>query len=90
MQARGNIPLLMPVINVDLPNSNLAEAIEAIAQTIGYEGKYPPEVAEKKVSIKSEGTVLEILHEIGQQADVVAGLDNENRVVYVHMKALLP
>ncbi len=76
-------PYIQPVIEFDFPGSNLKEAIQALAQTIGYRWDYPPGVASRKVSIKQVGTVDEILSEIGRQAGVRTQLDHTSRMVRV-------
>ncbi|MCB0344393.1 MAG: hypothetical protein KDD66_04725 [Bdellovibrionales bacterium] len=76
-------PYLQPVIEFEFPDSNLKEAIQALAQTIGYRWDYPPNVASRKISIKRVGTVDEILGEIGRQAGVRTQLDHTSRMVRV-------
>lgn len=81
--AHENAPLLQPVIAFEFPGSNLKEAIQALAQTIGYRWDYPPALAARKISIKKVGTVEEILSEIGRQAGVKTELDHDGRMVRV-------
>lgn len=76
-------PLIAPIFHFDLPDSNLEEAILALAQTIGYQWDVPSRLAAKTVSINEKGTVDEILDIISQQAGVVTELDHERRLVRV-------
>ena len=81
--AKGNSPLLRQVIHFELPNSTLAEAVEALSQTIGYEAEYPQDLAARAVSLNVEGSPDEILAMVSQQAKVDAQLDRVARVVRV-------
>lgn len=76
-------PLLLPVISFELPDSTLGEAVEALAQTMGYRWHFPSQVANRPVRIRMEGTVEEVLAEIGKQAQVQAKLDHHQRMVLV-------
>lgn len=76
-------PYLQPVIQFEFPNSNLEEAIQALAQTMGYRWSLPKELSSRGVSINQSGTVDEILGELGRQARVNAHVDHEQRVVFV-------
>jgi hypothetical protein len=82
-KVRENAPLLMPTMAFELPRTTLGEAIEALAQSIGYYWSYPPESAGRPVAIKMTGSVDQILREIGRQADVYAVLDHKGRMVRV-------
>lgn len=76
-------PYLQPVIQFEFPNSNLEEAIQALAQTMGYRWSLPKELSSRGVSVNQSGTVDEILGELGRQARVNAHVDHEQRVVFV-------
>lgn len=89
-KAQEYAPMLQPVIAIDLANSNLEEAIEALAQTIGYNWHYPEELGVKPISIKMVGTVEQILEEIGEQAGVLAELNHERRLVRVIGERMVP
>ena len=82
-KSKDNSPLLMPTLAIDLPRSTLGEAIQALAQTMGYTWTYPQDVAGRTIAIKMTGSVDEILGEIGRQARVLTVLDNESRMVRV-------
>ena len=89
-KVRDEAPLFLPTISFELPNSNLDEAIEALAQTIGYGWKYPDGVKNRKIRIRMTGTVEEVLEEIGRQANVHGVLDHENRIVQVMEQSTSP
>ncbi|MCC6221833.1 MAG: hypothetical protein IT291_11395 [Deltaproteobacteria bacterium] len=72
-----------PVYSLELPHSNFAEAIQAIAQTIGYECSYPQHVEGRAISIKTTGTIDELLLEIGKQAGVSVELNHEERIIRI-------
>lgn len=89
-KALSNAPYLLPVVSFDLVDSNLEEAIEALAQTMGYDRHYPKSVAKRKVSIKMVGTVEEVLTEIASQAKVTARFEHERKLVRVFEDRMLP
>ncbi len=82
-KVRDNAPLLLPTISFELHRTNLDEAIQALAQTMGYTWSYPAEVAKKKISINMVAPVDEILREIESQAKVNAVLDHESRTLRI-------
>ncbi len=88
-KARENTPMLMPELAFELPRSTLGEAIEALAQTIGYTWSYPAEASGRPIAIKMSGTVEDILRELGRQASVYTVLDHEQRAVKVVTKSML-
>lgn len=83
-------PYFAPKISFELPNSNLEEAIVALAQTIGYEPLYPPELGGRRVSITTVAHVDEILAEIARQAQVRAVVNHRERYVKVLEQATQP
>ena len=85
-----NVPLFRPVIKVELERSTLGEAIQALAQTIGYESSYPKALAGKKVRLNTVGTIEDSLKEIERQAGVKTELDHDQRVVRVIDKLTEP
>ena len=89
-KVRDEAPLFMPTISFELPRSSLEEAIEALAQTIGYTWQYPKQVGKRKIAIKMIGTVQEVLDEINRQASVHAVLDHDQRIVRVMDEATAP
>lgn len=89
-KAVQNAPYLLPVVSFDLVDSNLEEAIEALAQTMGYDRHYPKSVAKRKVSIKMVGTLEEVLAEIVKQAKVTARFEHERKLVRVFEDRMLP
>lgn len=82
-KVRDNAPLLMPEVSFEMHRTNLDEAIQALAQTIGYTWSYPANVAKKKVSINMVAPVDEILREIENQTKVKAVLDHESRTLRI-------
>lgn len=83
-------PLMLPSMAIDLPDATLAEAVEAIAQAMGYRWIYPAGIPTAPISISMEGSVHEILAEVARQAGVDIELDVENRVVRAHSRATAP
>jgi len=79
----SNVPYFRPVIKVELKRSTLGEAIQALAQTMGYESSYPRELAKKKVQVNTVGTIEDSLKEIERQAGVRTEIDHERRIVRV-------
>lgn len=82
-KVRQSAPILMPSVSFELPRSNLQEAIEAVAQTIGYNWSYPKGIGGRPVAIRMTGTVEEVLEEIGRQTRIVTVLDHENRTLRI-------
>ena len=89
-RASDNAPYLLPEISFIQPDSTLEEAIEALAQTMGYRWQFPPEVAKRPIRIKMDGTVEEVLAEIGKQAGLETQLDHESRMVRVLKSGVIP
>ncbi len=89
-RSETNAPLLLPVISFELPNSTLEEAIEALAQTMGYRWHYPQRIAKRRIQIRMEGTVEEVLAEIARQGKVQADFDHKQRLVRVVDGRMLP
>lgn len=83
-------PMIQPAMVFDLPDSTLAEAVEALAQAMGYRWVYPSDLKNKAVSIRMEGTVDEVLQEIAEQADVTAELDAKEKLVRIYTKGMQP
>jgi hypothetical protein len=76
-------PYFQPVISFELGKSNFQEAIEALAQTMGYTWSYPPSLKDRPIAIHMVGSVDEILGEISRQAHVEAEFDHEQRLLRV-------
>lgn len=89
-RAKANAPLIMPTVNFDMPNTTFDVAIEALAQSMGYRWDYPSSIAKKKIRIRMEGSVDEVLAEINRQANTSAALDHESRMVRVVDAPRLP
>lgn len=89
-KVRDAAPILMPVLSFELPKSNLEEAVEALAQTIGYGWDFPAGAAKRPVRIRMVGTVEEILKEISRQTKVKAAIDHSRRLVQVFDTEIRP
>lgn len=89
-KVRNEAPLFLPTISFEFPNTTLYEAVEALAQTIGYRWEYPEGVGDRKIRIRMTGTVEEVLDEIGRQGNVHGVLDHENRIVRVMEESTTP
>lgn len=76
--------IMSPVLHLDLKDVSLKEAIGALAQTIGYQATVPDDVAEKRVTVSTQGTAERLLSDISSNADVRAELDRQNRVIRVY------
>ena len=85
-----NVPLFHPVVSVELHQTSLGEAVQSLAQTIGYDWSFPKELARRKVRVKTVGTVEEVLKEIDRQAGVKSELDHVRRIVRVIDKKTEP
>ena len=81
---------ILPVISFELHQTSLEEAIEALAQTMGYRWHYPKDIAKRSIKINMEGTVEEVLREIGKQANVSAEFDHKNKMVLVRSPNTFP
>lgn len=82
-RSKSNAPIIMPSVTFDMPNATFDEAIEALAQSLGYRWDYPNYLAKKKIRIRMDGSVEQVLAEINKQANTNATLDHENRIVRV-------
>ena len=89
-KTRHKAPFLMPTVSFELRNSNLKEAVEALSQTMGYDWYYPKVLASRRVSIKMQGTLKEVLDEIARQAKVQASFDHKRKLVRVFEERMLP
>ncbi|MCB0322081.1 MAG: hypothetical protein KDD69_00875 [Bdellovibrionales bacterium] len=83
-------PALLPEVEFDMPDAKLGEAIEALAQTMGYRWHYPNKVAGRQIKIRMEGTVEDVLKEIGRQGNVYAQFDHEHRLIVVMDSDMVP
>jgi hypothetical protein len=89
-KSTDNAPYILPTITFELPDTTLGEAIEALAQTMGYRWDYPSGLAKRAIHIRMDGTVEEVLKEIGRQGGVQTMLDHEQRLVRVMGEGVLP
>jgi hypothetical protein len=82
-KAKAHSEYILPSVSFQMPNATFQEAIEALAQSMGYRWKYPRYLAKRRIRIRMDGTVEEVLAEISRQARVRASFDHENRLVRV-------
>ncbi len=82
-RVKSNAPLLLPNFKFELPNSTFEEAVESLAQAMGYRWDYPRSLASKKIKINMEGDAEEVLAEINRQASTSAFLDHSSRMLRV-------
>ena len=85
-----NSPYLSRVISFELEQSNLEEAIDALAQSMGYEAIYSRTLAARPISISMEGTVFEVLNRICKQGKVIASINHDERAILVADAATKP
>jgi hypothetical protein len=83
-------PFILPTVSFQMPDATFQEAIEALAQSMGYRWKYPNYLAKKRIALRMDGTVEEVLAEIARQANVGASFDHKNRLVWVAEKEMSP
>jgi hypothetical protein len=74
----------------DLQKSNLEEAANAIAQSMGFEAVYPELIKDRPVSMNFEGTVEEALERLCAQTNTMAEVDRKSRTVTVFDKDIVP
>ena len=89
-RAKPHAPLILPTVSFEMVDATFQEAIEALAQSMGYRWKYPNEIAARKISLNMKGDVEEVLAEIARQAKVGALFDHKNRLVKVVDNRLNP
>lgn len=78
---KSNAPLLLPNFKFELPDSTFEEAVESLAQALGYRWDYPSRLAKKKIKINMEGNAVEVLAEINNQAKTKLILDHSSRML---------
>jgi hypothetical protein len=83
-------PYYLPVVRFDMPDATLEQAVEALAQAMGYRWQYPNGVAKRKVDIRMEGTVEAVLEEISTQAKVHGLFDHQERMVRIVETRMVP
>ncbi len=83
-------PLLLPEIFVELKNVTTDEAIEAVAQTMGYRWEQRSGSLNNRISIHMEGTVEEVLEEIRNQSKVNLTLDHNKRIIRLADRSTSP
>jgi hypothetical protein len=76
-------PYFAQVMYADFPNASLGEAVQAVAQTMGYRADYPASIAGRRISLKFSGTFDEILGAVGRQGKVSVEVDHTSKLVKV-------
>lgn len=89
-KARNDAPLLLPDVFVELKNATLDEAVEALAQTMGYRWEYPGVTSKSRINIHMEGDVETILGEIRKQSEVPLLMDHDRRMIRLADKNTQP
>lgn len=89
-RSRNDAPLMLPEVFVELKDVTVDEAVEAIAQTMGYRWENSGGASATRISIHREGTVDEILAEIRAKTNLPLEMDHESRVIRLADKRLLP
>ena len=89
-KSTDDAPLLLPTVDFEMPNTTLGEAVEALAATMGYKWDYPPQVSKRKIHLKMQGSVQDVLQEIGRQGRVRAVFDHQRRLVRVGGEEVQP
>ncbi len=80
-RTKSNAPLLLPNFKFELPNTTFDVAVESLAQALGYRWDYPSRLAKKKIQINMEGSAVEVLAEINNQAKTKLILDHSTRML---------
>lgn len=80
-KARENSPFLMPNMVFTMPSAKFGDAVQTLAQSIGYGWEVDPELEGKRVAINTEGSVDEIAAVLEKQVGGSIYLDHENRIV---------
>ena len=86
----NNTVFLKKSVSYEFKKSNLEQAINAIADNIGFEAIYPPDVAKRPVSMKLDGTPDEALAMLGEKTNTSIEVNQSARKLTVIDKALTP
>ena len=89
-KVQNTAPLLLPVVDFEMPQTTLGEAVEALAQAMGYRWHYPSGASGRKIAIRMSGSVEEVLAEITRQAGVQGVMDHEKRIVMILDEEMVP
>lgn len=88
-RVKNESPLLMPEIFVELKDVTPDEAIEAIAQTMGYRWEQTVG-SSSRISVHMEGTVEEVLQVIRKKSNIFLTLDHDKRLIRIANKSTTP
>ncbi len=89
-RTKSDAPLILPELFVELKDVNVDEAIEAVAQTMGYGWENSGAGSSGRISIHMEGTVEEIVSEIGRKSNLSFDLDHEKKLIKLANKRTEP
>lgn len=82
-KARDDAPLMLPEVFVELKDVTLDEAVEAIAQTMGYRWETSGANSRNRITIHMEGSVQEVLDEVRRQSHVPLAFDHGKRMIHL-------
>lgn len=74
----------------EFKKSTLAEAVDAVAQSIGFEAVYPKNIAKRPVTMKLEGSPDDALAKLCEQTNTSIEVDQSARKLTIVDKALVP
>ena len=80
-RTKSDAPLILPELFVELKDVNVDEAVEAVAQTMGYGWENSGAGSSGRISVHIEGTIEEIISEIGRKSNLSFNLDHERRMI---------
>lgn len=89
-RSRAEAPLMLPEVFVELKDVTVDEAVEALAQTMGYRWENSGMASGPRISVHMEGNVEEILGEIKAKSNMPLELSHEDKVIRVADKRLIP
>jgi hypothetical protein len=89
-RTRPDAPLMLPDVFVELKDVTVDEAVEALAQTMGYRWENSVGASGPRISVHMEGNVEEILGEIKAKSNMPLELSHEDKVIRLADKRLIP
>ena len=76
-------PRMLPVMHLELKNVTMSEAAQALAETARYRSYCDPNLASRRVSFNSLGTIDELAQNLARSNSVSVSVDHANREVKV-------
>ena len=80
-RVRDTAPFLMPNIVFTMPNARFDDALQTLAQSIGYGWEIDPALGGKRIAVNMQGPIDEIAVVLEKQVGGSIYLDHENRIV---------